>query len=129
MYEKYAKRRDELGLTDYKVAKMSGVLTCALSEWKKYYETDGKSGYQPKLEKISAIASALGMNVADFLERGGTKMRLCSIDDLKGTLYQQLQLLAERSKKEDISVKELCDISNEMNKLVSAIYGLSVRSI
>lgn len=51
MYEKYAKRRDELGLTDYKVAQMSGVLTSTLSEWKKHYETDGKSGYQPKLEK------------------------------------------------------------------------------
>lgn len=34
MYEKYAKRRDELGLTDYKVAQMSGVLTSTLSEWK-----------------------------------------------------------------------------------------------
>lgn len=59
----------------------------------------------------------------------GMIMQIYSIDDLKETLYQQLQLLAERSKKEDISVKELCDISNEMNKLVSAIYGLSVRSI
>lgn len=56
-------------------------------------------------------------------------MQIYSIDDLKGTLYQQLQLLAERSKKEDISVKELCDISNEMDRLVSSIYGLSVRSI
>lgn len=52
-----------------------------------------------------------------------------NIDLLKETLCQQLQLLAERSKKEDISVKELCDISNEMNRLVSTIYGLSVRSI
>lgn len=59
----------------------------------------------------------------------GMIMQIYSIDDLKGTLYQQLQLLAERSKKEDISVKELCDISNEMNRLVSTIYGLSVRSI
>ena len=59
----------------------------------------------------------------------GMIMQIYSIDDLKGTLYQQLQLLAERSKKEDISVKELCDISNEMDRLVSTIYGLSVRSI
>lgn len=50
-------------------------------------------------------------------------------DVLKETLCQQLQLLAERSKKEDISVKELCDISNEMGRLASAIYGLSVHSI
>lgn len=63
------------------------------------------------------------------VDNGGTRMQIYSIDDLKGTLYQQLQLLAERSKKEDISVKELCDISNEMGRLVSSIYGLSVRSI
>lgn len=68
MYEIYAKRRDELGLTDYKVAQMSGVLTSTLSEWKKHHETDGKAGYQPKLEKIAAIAKVLDMEVADFIK-------------------------------------------------------------
>lgn len=67
MYEKYAKRRDELGLTDYKVAQMSGVLTSTLSEWKKHYETGGKSGYQPKLEKLSAIAKAVDLKLTDLL--------------------------------------------------------------
>lgn len=68
MYEKYANRRDELGLTDYKVSQMSGVLTSTLSEWKKHHETKGKSGYQPKLEKLSAIAAALDMKVTDLIE-------------------------------------------------------------
>lgn len=68
MYEKYAKRRDDLGLTDYKVAQKSGVLTSTLSEWKKHYETGGESGYQPKLEKLTAIANALDMKVTDLLE-------------------------------------------------------------
>lgn len=68
MYEKYVKRRDELGLSDYKVSQMSGVLTSTLSEWKKHHETCGKFGYKPKIEKLSAIANALGMKVADFLE-------------------------------------------------------------
>lgn len=67
MYERYAKRRDELGLTDYKVAQLSGVMTSTLSEWKKHYESKGKSGYQPKLDKISSIAKALDMNVADLV--------------------------------------------------------------
>ena len=71
MYEKYAKRRDELGLTDYKVAQMSGVLTSTLSEWKKHYKSNGKSGYQPKLEKLSAIATALNMKVVDLIEQKG----------------------------------------------------------
>lgn len=68
MYEKYAKRRDELGLTDYKVAQKSGVLTSTLSEWKKHHETGGEAGYQPKLEKLSAIAKAVDMNVTDLIE-------------------------------------------------------------
>lgn len=68
MYEKYAKRRDELGLNDYKVAKKSGVLTATLSEWKKHYETNGEQGYQPKLDKLTAIASALDMKVTDLIE-------------------------------------------------------------
>ena len=68
MYEKYAKRRDELGLTDYKVAQMSGVLTATLSEWKKHHESRGEQGYQPKLDKLSAIASALDMKVTDLIE-------------------------------------------------------------
>ena len=68
MYEKYVKRRDELGLKDYKVAKMAGIRTCTLSEWKKHYETNGEEGYQPKLDKITAIASALNMKVSDLIE-------------------------------------------------------------
>ncbi len=68
MYEKYAKRRDELGLNDYKVAKKSGVLTATLSEWKKHHETNGEQGYQPKLDKLSAIASALDMKVTDLID-------------------------------------------------------------
>jgi transcriptional regulator with XRE-family HTH domain len=68
MYEKYAKRRDELGMTDYRVSQISGVLTSTLSEWKKHYETGGESGYQPKVDKLSSIAKALDMKVTDFLE-------------------------------------------------------------
>lgn len=71
MYEKYAKRRDELGLTDYKVAQKSGVLTSTLSEWKKHHETGGEAGYQPKLDKLSAIASALDMKVSDLIDQKG----------------------------------------------------------
>lgn len=68
MYKKYANRRDELGLTDYKVAQMSGVLTSTLSEWKKHHESHGELGYQPKIDKLSAIASALDMKVTDLIE-------------------------------------------------------------
>ena len=68
MYEKYAELRDNLGLKDYQVAKTSGVLTSTLSEWKKYHESGGKQGYQPKLEKLKAIANALGVPVTEIIE-------------------------------------------------------------
>lgn len=68
MYEKYVKRRDELGLNDYKVAKNAGIGTCTLSQWKKHHETNGDEGYQPKLDKLTAIASALDMKVSDLIE-------------------------------------------------------------
>ena len=67
MYDKYAKRRDELGMTDYRVAKISGVLTSTLSEWKKFYLTDGKEGYQPKIKKLSAISAAIGMDLTELI--------------------------------------------------------------
>ena len=68
MYEKYAKRRDELGLTDYKVAQKSGVLTSTLSEWKNHHESGGKRGYQPKIAKLTAIANAVNMRLSDLIE-------------------------------------------------------------
>lgn len=67
MYEKYAKRRDELGYTDYKVSQLSSASTATLSEWKKNYESGGAEGYQPKLDKLTSIASALQMDVKELL--------------------------------------------------------------
>lgn len=67
MYENYVKKRDELGLTDYKVAQMSTVSTATLSEWKKHHESNGKQGYQPKLDKIKSIANALGVEVNELI--------------------------------------------------------------
>lgn len=39
-------------------------------------------------------------------------------------LYQQLQLLAEKSKDKDISAGELCRLTAEMDKLTETIHGL-----
>ena len=67
MYEKYSNRRDDLGLTDYKVSQMSGVSTATLSEWKKHHLTHGEQGYRPKIEKLTAIAKAVDMDIVDLL--------------------------------------------------------------
>lgn len=55
-YEKYAKLRDERGLTDYQVAKKTGISSATLSEW--------KSGiYTPKIDKMIKIADLFGLSL------------------------------------------------------------------
>lgn len=45
-------------------------------------------------------------------------------EDLKEILYQQLGLLAEKSKKEDLSAHDLCNLSVEISRLVEVIFSL-----
>lgn len=63
MYEKYAQLRDERGLTDYAVAKETGIATATLSCWK-------NGEYKPKAEKLLAIAKFFGVPIEYFLENG-----------------------------------------------------------
>lgn len=60
MYEKYAAIRDEKGLSDYEVSKMSGVSTATLSCWK-------KGSYKPKVDKLQKIAKAIGCELEELL--------------------------------------------------------------
>lgn len=52
LYEKYAARRDELGLTDYKVAQLAGISRGIISDWKR-----GKC--KPNAENRVKIAKAI----------------------------------------------------------------------
>lgn len=61
MYEKYAKLRDERGLTDYAVAKGTGILTATLTNWK-------QGVYQPKIDKLMKIADFLQVDINYFLK-------------------------------------------------------------
>lgn len=61
MYEKYAKLRDERGLTDYRVANDTGIATATLTEWK-------KGTYKPKIEKLMLIAKYFGVDVKELLD-------------------------------------------------------------
>ena len=56
LYEKYATRRDELGLTDYKVAQIAGISRGIISEWK-----NGRS--TPNTENRFRIAKAIKKNI------------------------------------------------------------------
>lgn len=61
MYKKYAKLRDERGLTDYAVAKDTGISACTLSRWK-------NGIYTPKVDKLQTIAAYFGVKLEDLLK-------------------------------------------------------------
>lgn len=65
MYARYAKLRDEKKVKDLDVAKATGVSASTLSDWK-------AGRYNPKTEKLSALAKYFGVTVEYFLE-GGSK--------------------------------------------------------
>lgn len=61
MYENYAKRRDELGLTDYRVSKDTGIPYSCISDWK-----NGRC--KPKADKLKKIADYFGVTMDYFME-------------------------------------------------------------
>lgn len=60
MYEKYAKIRDDKGMTDYKVAQSTGISSSTFSEWKSGH-------YTPKIDKMIKIAQFLGVDVGEII--------------------------------------------------------------
>lgn len=61
MYKKYADLRDKAGVTDYEVAKRTGVSSVTLTNWK-------HGRYTPKFDKLLAIAKYFGVSVEYFAE-------------------------------------------------------------
>lgn len=64
MYEKYCELRDALGLTDYRIAKDTGIDPATFSNWK-----SGKSS--PKLPKLLLLARYFGVPLDDLVEGDG----------------------------------------------------------
>lgn len=61
MYNKYAEARDGKNLTDYRVAKDTGITRSTFTEWK-----NGRS--KPKVEKLMVLAKYFGVPIEYFLE-------------------------------------------------------------
>lgn len=61
MYEKYKKLRDKKGVSDYKVAKETGITKSTFSDW-----ASGRSS--PKIEKLQKIADFFGVSIEYFLK-------------------------------------------------------------
>ena len=60
MYEKYAALRDKAGLSDYEVAKRTGIAPATISNWK-------TGNYKPKLEKLILIADLFGVTIEELI--------------------------------------------------------------
>lgn len=60
-YAKYAKIRDDRGLTDYKVARDTGIGASTISDWKNNISA-------PKTDKLFILARYLGVRAEDILE-------------------------------------------------------------
>lgn len=61
MYEKYVELRNKKGITDYRVAKDTGISKSTFTDWK-----TGRS--KPKLKKLKILADYFGVLVDFFLE-------------------------------------------------------------
>lgn len=60
-YEKYARLRDERGMTDYQVCQETGIAQSSFPNWK-------AGRYTPKVEKLVKIARLFNVTVDDLLE-------------------------------------------------------------
>lgn len=63
MYSDYEKIRDEKGLSDYAVAKRSGVPPTVISDWKRGRST-------PKIDKLIKIAKVIDCDVLTLVDEG-----------------------------------------------------------
>ena len=61
MYEKYAKLRDDAGLTDYRVSVDTGISKSTLSDWK-------RGEYDPKVDKLMILAKYFNVPIGYFLK-------------------------------------------------------------
>ena len=62
-YSAYEKLRDAKGMTDYAVAKESGITTATMTSWK-------QGVYTPKVDKLVKIAEVLDATLNDLLTIG-----------------------------------------------------------
>lgn len=60
MYEKYCELRDAKGVTDYEVAKQTGLSPAQFSNWK-------AGRYAPKIDKLMLIAEYFGVSLDHFV--------------------------------------------------------------
>lgn len=64
LYKKYLELKEKTGVTDYEVAKKTGVSTSTLTNWK-------YGRYTPKTDKLKKLADYFGVPLETLLEEEG----------------------------------------------------------
>lgn len=65
MYAKYAKVRDEAGMTDAKVAEQAGIIPTVISEWKRRSEVNPEA--EMTVVNMVKVAKVLGCKLDDLI--------------------------------------------------------------
>lgn len=60
MYEAYARLRDSKGVSDYQVAKDTGITRSSFTAWK-------NGDYAPKVDKLKKLADYFGVDIKVFI--------------------------------------------------------------
>lgn len=92
-YEGYAEIRDKIGMTDYAVAKKSGVGKSTFSDWK-----NGRCS--PKSDKLLKIAAALDISIEVLLDEETQKAWLSADDTALLLMYKDLNDEGKRKVRE-----------------------------
>lgn len=108
LYERYCHIRDEKGLKDADVARLSCVTKSTFSDWK-------KGLYQPKREKLSKIADALGVSI-EYLMGDGKKDLNPSNIYLSDEEHEVLTAYRNADNAQKEIINELLSYFNKMRK-------------
>ena len=95
MYERYCTLRDKKGVTDYEVAKVTGLNRAVFSDWRR-----GKS--TPKIDKLQKIAHYFGVSVSYLIGETEEKAAETPHDSILSTDIEELLKEARRATAADI---------------------------
>lgn len=105
-YETYATIRDEKGLKDSDVCRMTGIKSPTITDWK-------KGRYTPKMDKLQKIADALGVSLDRIITGQDTEKE--SVSGMKYYFSDETAELAQ-AMYEDNDLRLLADASRKMSQ-------------
>lgn len=117
MYKNYAKIRDSKGLTDYAIAKGTGISSGTFGDWK-------KGNYQPKIDKLKKIADFLDVPL-DLIINGDESEQ--ESDSGKKYYFSDDTAQAAQEMFENKELRALYDVQRDMDSEdLKALYNMAL---